>query len=45
MAIARSLIEHGAVVDDSVLRDYTIEAEGLPTDSALLSVLEAAHNG
>jgi ankyrin repeat protein len=42
--IARLLIEHGAVVDDSVLRDHTIEMEGGTADFALRSVLETAHN-
>ena len=45
VAIARLLIEHGAVVDDSVLRDHTIEMEGGTTDLALRSVLETAHSG
>jgi len=40
--IARLLIEHGAVVDDSVLRDHTIEMVGGSADSALRRVLEAA---
>src|SRR3989304_5256352 len=42
--IARLLIEHGAVVDDSVLRDHTIEMVGGPTDSALRRILEAARS-
>lgn len=42
--IARLLIEHGAVVDDSVLSDHTIEMVGGPADSALRSILEAARN-
>jgi hypothetical protein len=42
--IARLLIEHGAVVDDSVLRDHTIEMAGGPPDSALRRILEAARN-
>jgi ankyrin repeat protein len=42
--IARLLIKHGAVVDDSVLRDHTIEMEGGTADFALRSVLETALN-
>jgi hypothetical protein len=42
--IARLLLEHGAVVDDTVLHDHTIEMEGVTADFALRSVLEAAHN-
>jgi len=42
--IATLLIEHGAVVDDSVLRDHTIEMVGGPADSALRRILEAARN-
>ena len=42
--IARLLIEHGAVVDDSVLRDHTIEMVGGTADSALRRILEAAHS-
>jgi hypothetical protein len=42
--IAKLLIEHGAVVDDSVLRDHTIEMVGGTTDSALRRILEAARN-
>ena len=42
--IARLLIEHGAVVDDSVLRDHTIEMVGGTADSALRRVLETGHN-
>ena len=42
LEIARLLIEHGAVVDDSVLDDHTIEMVGGTTDSALRKVLEAA---
>lgn len=41
--IARLLIERGAVVDDSVLDDHTIEMVGGTTDLALRKVLEAAH--
>ena len=43
VAIARLLIEHGAVLDDSVLWDHTIEMEGSTADFALRSVLETAH--
>jgi len=42
--IARLLIEHGAVVDDSVLRDHTIEMEGGAADLALRRLLETAHD-
>jgi hypothetical protein len=42
--IARLLIEHGAVVDDSVLRDHTIEMVGGTADSALRKILEAARS-
>jgi hypothetical protein len=47
--IARLLIEHGAVVDDSVLDDHDIEASSPPwmvgtTDSALRRILEAARS-
>ena len=48
--IARLLIEHGAVVDGSVLDDHTIEASSPPlmvgrtTDSALRRILEAARS-
>ena len=41
--IARLLIEHGAVVDDSVLDDHTIEMEGGTADLALRRLLETAH--
>jgi ankyrin repeat protein len=40
--IARLLIEHGAVVDDSVLLDHTIEMVGGTADSALRRLLEAS---
>jgi ankyrin repeat protein len=43
--IARLLIEHGAVVDDSVLHDHTIEMVGSTEDSALRQVLDAARGG
>jgi ankyrin repeat protein len=39
--IAKLLIEHGAVVDDSVLRDHRIEMVGGPEDQALIQVLSA----
>ena len=39
--IARLLIEHGAIVDDSVLLDHTIEMVGSTADSALRRLLEA----
>ncbi len=42
--IARLLIEHGAVVDDSVLRDHTIEMVGGTADAALRRILEAARS-
>ena len=42
LEIARLLIEHGAIVDDSVLDDHTIEKVGGTTDSALRKVLEPA---
>lgn len=42
--IARLLIEHGAVVDDSVLSDHTIEMVGGHPDSALRRILYAAGN-
>ena len=42
--IARLLIEHGAVVDDSVLQDHTVEMLLSPIDFALRRVLEAARN-
>src|SRR4051794_38597987 len=35
VAIAKLLIEHGAVADDSVLQDHTIEMVGSTADSAL----------
>lgn len=43
--IARLLIEHGAVVDDSVLADHTIEMVGSTADSAFRRLLEAARSG
>ena len=42
--IAKLLIEHGAVVEDSVFRDHSIEMTGAPADSALRQLLEAARN-
>ena len=42
--IARPLIEHDVVVDDSVLRDHTIEMVGGTADSALRRILEAARS-
>ena len=42
--IARLLIEHGAVVDDSVLRDHTIEIVGGTADTALRRLLESARS-
>lgn len=42
--IARLLIEHGAVVDDSVLQDHNAEMLDAPIDFALRGVLEAARN-
>ena len=44
VAIAKLLIAHGAVVDDSVLDDHTIEMAGGIADSALRRILEAARN-
>jgi len=38
--VARLLIEHGAIVDDSVLRDHTVEMVGNTADSALRRLLE-----
>jgi ankyrin repeat protein len=42
--IAELLIEYGALVDDSVLDDHTLEMVGGITDSALRKVLDAARN-
>jgi hypothetical protein len=42
--IARLLIEHGAIVDDSVLDDHTIEMAGGTSDSALRRILEVARS-
>jgi hypothetical protein len=44
VAIATLLIEHGAVVDDSVLQDHTIEMVGSTADFALQQVLRAARS-
>lgn len=43
--IARLLIEHRAVVDDTVLEDHTIEMVGGAEDAALRQVLDAARGG
>ena len=43
--IARLLIEHGATVDDSVLRDHMIEMTGSTADLALRRLLDAARSG
>lgn len=44
LQIARLLIQHGAIVDDSVLEDHTVEAAGLGgNDRALRQILEAAY--
>lgn len=43
--IARLLIEHGAVVDDSVIDDHTIEMVLSPADFALQGLLERARRG
>jgi ankyrin repeat protein len=42
--IARLLIENGAVVDDSVLDDHTVERVDSATDSALRRIFEAARS-
>lgn len=42
--IARLLIEHGAVVDESVLNDHTIESACVPSDCPLRAILEAARD-
>ena len=44
VAIARMLIEHGAVVDETVLRDHTLEMVGSSADSALRELLESARS-
>ena len=43
--IAKLLIEHGAVVDDSVLADHSVEMAGDTADLALRRLLESAHGG
>ena len=40
--IARLLIAHGAVVDDSVLHDHTIEMVGSSADATFRYLVEAA---
>jgi ankyrin repeat protein len=42
--IARMLVEHGTVVDDSVLQDHTIEMVLSTADAALRRLLETARN-
>lgn len=42
--IARLLIAHGAVVDDSVLHDHTIEMVGSSADSKFHDLVEAARS-
>lgn len=42
LQIARLLIELGAIVDESVLRDHRIEMAGGPHDWSLYRILEAA---
>jgi hypothetical protein len=42
VAIAKLLIEQGAVVDDTVLDDHLVESMAGPADAALRAVLEAA---
>lgn len=39
LSIARLLIEHGAVVDDSVLHDHDVESAGGANDTAFRQVL------
>jgi len=43
--IARLLIEHGAVVDDTVLGDHTLESAGSTVDAAFRRLLEVARHG
>jgi len=45
LEIARLLIEHGAIVDDSVLEDHGLESAGGAADGALRRILEAARSG
>lgn len=42
--IAKLLLEHGALVDDSVLQDLAIEKVGSTADAALQALLEAARS-
>jgi ankyrin repeat protein len=42
--IASLLIEHGAVVDDAVIEDHTVEMVGGATDIALRQILDAARD-
>src|SRR2546423_13522279 len=42
VAIAKLLIQHGAIVDDSVLADHNLEMVGSAADLALREILEAA---
>ena len=42
--IAKLLIEHGAIVDDSVLRDHSLETMGSAADANLRRLLEAARD-
>jgi ankyrin repeat protein len=42
IAIARLLIERGAIVDDSVMRDHTVEMVGGELDQVLWALFEAA---
>jgi hypothetical protein len=42
VAIARLLIEHGAVVDDTVVQDHELEMTGGATDLALRDLLAGA---
>jgi hypothetical protein len=44
LKIAALLIEHGALVDDSVLQDHTVEMVGIIHDHALHRILKAAEN-
>lgn len=42
--IAKLLLEHGAVLDDSVLQDHNVEMVGGLQDQALQQVLTAGHD-
>ena len=42
LQIARLLIQYGGIVDDSVIRDHTIEMCGGPNDGVFREILEAA---